>query len=69
MYTDPTRIRTHVIKLRLSDEEHALVQALVNFTGEQKATLLRDLVLERAMEIMAPSGGTHEGAPQVQGWA
>lgn len=62
MYTDPARIRKHVVKLRLSDEEHALVEALVNYTGEQKATLLRDLVLERAMEIMAPSDGANEGA-------
>lgn len=62
MYADPARIRKHVVKLRFSDEEHALIQALVNYTGEQTATLLRDLALERAMEIVSPSGGADEAA-------
>ena len=62
MYTDPTRIRSHVVKVRLSEEEARLIQALTDYTGEQKASLIRDLVLERAMEIMSPPQRTNEDA-------
>jgi hypothetical protein len=48
MYVDPTKIRSHVTKLRFSDEEEQLIQAWVNYTGEQKAVLLRELVLAGA---------------------
>ena len=54
MYSDPTKIRSHVVKLRLSDEEHRLVQALVDYTGEQKASLLREILLEQAASILYP---------------
>lgn len=37
MYSDPTKIRSHIVKIRLSDEEHKFVQAYVDYTGEQKA--------------------------------
>ncbi|MBT6550413.1 MAG: hypothetical protein HOM14_03555 [Gammaproteobacteria bacterium] len=48
MYSDPTKIRSHVTKLRFSDEEERLIEAWVNYTGEQKAVLLRDMVLAGA---------------------
>ena len=48
MYSDPTKIRSHVTKIRLSDEEEKLIQAYVDYTGEQKAVLLRELILEAA---------------------
>lgn len=69
MYTDPTRIRGHVVKVRLNDEEAKLIQALTDFTGEQKATLIRDLVLERAMEILDIGGGANESAIRHLGMA
>jgi len=47
MYSDPTKIRTHVVKIRLSDEECRLVDAFVDYTGEQKAALLRELILQQ----------------------
>ncbi len=56
MYQDPTKIRSHIIKLRFSDEEHQLIQALANFTGEQKAALLRELIIDRASAIV----GNHQ---------
>lgn len=48
MYSDPTKIRKHQIKIRLSDEEEKLIQALVDYTGEQKAVLVRELALSEA---------------------
>lgn len=52
MYQDPTKIRKHVVKIRLSDREERLIQALVDFTGAQKATLIRDIVLGRARSLV-----------------
>lgn len=48
MYADPSLIRDHVVKLRLNDQEQALIEAWVNYTGQQKATLLREMLLEQA---------------------
>jgi len=48
MYADPALIRDHVVKLRLNDAEAALVDALVNYTGQQKAPFLRELLLDAA---------------------
>ncbi|MBL1293038.1 MAG: hypothetical protein COB61_004115 [Thiotrichales bacterium] len=62
MYSDPTKIRTHIVRLRFSDEEHRLIQALTDYTGEQKATLLRQLILEQATDILMPMRGANEGA-------
>lgn len=52
MYSDPTKIRSNVIKVRLSDEEAALVEAFVNYNGGQKAALVRDLILEQAASVL-----------------
>ncbi len=62
MYQDPTLLRKHVVKIRLSDAEADIVNAITNYTGEQKATLLRELILERAAEILTPSSRTNEAA-------
>lgn len=70
MYTDPALIREHVVKLRLNDTEAELIDALVNYTGQQKAPLLRDLLLEQARMVLAgeanyaPVGQAIEG-PQL----
>lgn len=60
MYTDPSLIREHVVKLRLNDNESALIDALVNYTGQQKAALLRELLLEQAQLVLL--GGSNYGA-------
>ena len=52
MYQDPSLIREHVVKLRLNDTEAELIDALVNYTGQQKAPLLRDLLLEQARLVL-----------------
>lgn len=46
MYADPQYIRSHEIKLRFNDHEAALIEALVGYTGQQRAVLLRELVME-----------------------
>ena len=48
MYSDPALIREHVVKLRLNDNEQALIDAWVRYTGQQKAVLLREMLLEQA---------------------
>lgn len=66
MYSDPSLIREHVIKIRLNDNEARLIDALVNYTGQQKAVLLREMVLEQARLDMAShseaSAAVTEGA-------
>jgi hypothetical protein len=52
MYSDPALIRKHFVKLSLSDREAALLDALCNYTGEQKAALIRDMVLRKAEEVL-----------------
>lgn len=70
MYSDPALIREHVVKLRLNDTEADLIDALVNYTGQQKAPLLRELLLEQARLVLtgdansAPIGAVNEG-PQL----
>jgi hypothetical protein len=70
MYADPSLIREHVVKLRLNETEAELVDAIVNYTGQQKAPLLRELLLESARLVLAgemniaPQGATKEG-PQL----
>lgn len=66
MYADPALIRDNVVKVRLSDPEAALVDALVNYTGQQKAAFIRDLILEAAERaLFAVNNG--DGASELQG--
>ena len=48
MYSDPALIREHVVKLRLNENEADLIAAWVKYTGQQKAVLLREMLLEQA---------------------
>lgn len=52
MYADPALIRKNFVKLSLSDREAALIDAMCAYTGEQKATLLRDMVLKQAEMVL-----------------
>ena len=65
MYSDPTRIRSHVAKVRFSEEEHELIEALTNYTGEQKAVLLRELILEQAAAVLVGNSGVQVQAVEV----
>ncbi len=63
MYTDPSLIREHVVKLSFNDREHELVNAWVNYSGEQKAAFLRKIVLDQARLDVEAMMGANE-APQ-----
>ena len=52
MYSDPALIRKHTVKLSFNDNEAALVDALVRYTGEEKAAFIRGLILQRAEEVL-----------------
>lgn len=52
MYSDPSLIRKHTVKLSFNDREAQLVEALVAYTGDEKAAFIRSLILERAMEVL-----------------
>lgn len=62
-YTDPSLIRKHTVKLSFNDNEAALVNAFVQFTGEEKAAFLRALILDRANEVLGGHGGQSAPAP------
>jgi len=63
MYSDPALIRRHTVKVSLNDREAALVDAFCSFTGEQKASFLRDLILARATEVL--HGGPKSGSAPI----
>lgn len=62
-YSDPTNIRNNVVKIRLNDREDELVSAWVNYTGQQKAVLLREMLLEQA-RLDLEAFMTTEASPQ-----
>lgn len=66
MYADPSLIRDHVVKIRLNDQEADLINAWVNYTGQQKAALLRDMLLEQArLDMESALGGAGNEVPQL----
>lgn len=52
MYSDPSLIRKHRVMLSFNENEAALVDALVRYTGEEKAAFIRSLILQRAEEVL-----------------
>lgn len=68
MYADPSLIRDHVVKIRLNDNEADLIDAWVKYTGQQKAALLREMLLEQArldMEANLGLGSAVSEVPQL----
>jgi hypothetical protein len=64
MYSDPSNIRRHVVKIRLNDREAELLDAWNNYTGQQKAVVARDMLLEQArLDLEAAMSSTD--APQL----
>jgi hypothetical protein len=45
MYADPIHIRKHRVTIRLNDLEAELIEAINNFRGTQKGTILREILL------------------------
>lgn len=52
MYADPSKIRNRVVKIRFNDEEGQLLDALVAYTGEQTASMVREMVLEQVRKAL-----------------
>ncbi|SDG27426.1 hypothetical protein SAMN05216571_10818 [Onishia taeanensis] len=67
MYQDPKRVRTRYGALNLDEYEARLIDALVDYTGIERAALLRQLVLKEALETLGlgdldgPSVGQYAG--------
>ena len=55
MHQDTRRIRQRYAAINLGDYEAKLIDALVDYTGMSKATLLRQLVLKEALETLGVS--------------
>ncbi|MCI1124790.1 MULTISPECIES: hypothetical protein [Stenotrophomonas maltophilia group] len=45
MYADPTHIRDHEVKVRLNEEEFAVVDALARYNQQQRAVFVREILL------------------------
>lgn len=61
MYPDPARVRSQKVTLRLDQYEHKLLQALAEYQGEQLSTLLREMVLREAQQVL--TGVTQDMTP------
>ena len=68
-YTDPSLIRDHVVKLRFNDREADLINAWANYTGQEKAVLLREMLLEQARLDIEAMAGIGEGPQRALNWA
>lgn len=63
MYADPALIRDNPVRVNFNDAERELIDALVNYTWQQRAVLIRDLILEQARLVLS---GQADYAPQAQ---
>ena len=61
MYADPTLIRDNTVKISLNDLEDDLITAWVNYRGGQKATLIREWLLEQARLDLGLEASVSEG--------
>lgn len=52
MHQDTRRIRHRYAAINLDEYEARLIDALVDYTGMSKATLLRQLVLKEALDTL-----------------
>lgn len=64
MYADPSLIRDVVIKVRLNEKEENLLNAVVEYTGQQKSTLMRELFIESAMRVLSGQADI-DASPQL----
>ncbi len=53
MYPDPKRIRSGRVVIRLNDYESELLKQLSIKTGDQLSSMLREMVIRQAREILA----------------
>ncbi|MCM2131441.1 hypothetical protein [Larsenimonas rhizosphaerae] len=55
MYRDTRRLKTARIGINLDEFEDDLIDALVAYTGTEKATLVRELVMRAALDLLGVS--------------
>ncbi|PLY58474.1 hypothetical protein HBH1_03265 [Herbaspirillum sp. BH-1] len=55
MYPDPNRIRQNRHMVRLDAYEQAIVEALANYQGEPVSTVIRQLAMSKAEELLPAS--------------
>lgn len=67
MYADPSKIRDRVIRVRLSEEEDDLLDAITRYTGGQKSSLMRELFIDGAKRVLAGLADVGESAPLFEG--
>jgi Mg/Co/Ni transporter MgtE len=53
VYSDPILIRDHPVRVYFNEQEAKLVDALTDYTGEQRAVLIRNLILDQAFRILS----------------
>lgn len=56
MYPDPKKVKDNRYTFRLNDYEDAHLRALANMTGEQPATLIREIVMAVVCENLSSHG-------------
>ncbi len=71
MYQDPKRIRKNRVSLNLDDYEAAVINALVDYTGTDRASLLRQMLIAQAEAALLPTppsmaGGTPHSEAQIR---
>lgn len=67
MYQDPKRIRKHRVSLNLDDYEAAVINALVDYTGTDRASLLRQMLIAQAeAALLATPTSMAGGAPHSE---
>jgi hypothetical protein len=62
MYDDPTHIRDHEIKVRLSEAELAVVDALARYNHRQRAAFVRELVMASVARCETQSTDKNQAA-------
>ncbi|QRX80898.1 hypothetical protein [Glaciimonas sp. PAMC28666] len=53
MYADIKRIRNNRVMVRMDEYEHAIVVSLANYQGESVATIVRQIVIKKALAMLA----------------
>lgn len=66
MYQDPKRIRKNRVSINLDDYEAALIQALVDYTGSDRASLIRDMLIAQAQAVLMPTPQSMAGIGSQQ---
>jgi len=57
MYADPTHIRDNGVKIRLNDDELAVVEALARFNQQQRAVFVRKVLLAGVQSMQKGNRG------------